>query len=276
MGSGVILEETRMGNGIPLSGPGVREGALTAAVVRELDPAGIMGLVKLPPDPWQAELLRSETGRLQLLCTRQAGKSTVSAALALHEALSSPGALVLMLAPALRQSQELFRKLVRFYNRLGRPVGAAAESSLRLELANGSRIVSLPGREETIRCYSEVRLLVVDEAARVPDELYFAIRPMLAVSDGRLIALSTPLGRRGWFYREWTEGDEEWMRVCVRASQCPRISAAFLEKERRVLGPWWFAQEYECQFMDAEDQVFSAEYVDRILDPDLKPMFLDL
>jgi hypothetical protein len=80
------------------------------------------------------------------------------------------------------------------------------ESALRLELRNGSRIVSLPGDETTVRGYSGVRLLVVDEAARVPDDLYFSIRPMLAVSGGRLVCLSTPFGKRGFFYEAWTEG----------------------------------------------------------------------
>jgi hypothetical protein len=65
-----------------------------------------------------------------------------------------------------------------------------------MTLANGSRIISLPGDEETIRGYSGVRRLIVDEASRVLDPLYFAIRPMRApmraVSQGRMICLSTP------------------------------------------------------------------------------------
>src|SRR5207249_6673015 len=107
-------------------------------------------------------------------------------------------------APALRQSLEVYRKLLGFYHALGAGAPGDARSDLRLELANGSRVVSLPGREDTIRGYSGVRLLVVDEAARVPDELYYAMRPMLAVSAGTVIALSTPFGQRGWFHREWT------------------------------------------------------------------------
>src|SRR5438128_1084307 len=113
-------------------------------LARGFDPSAMMSLLGLPADPWQASLLASEADRVMLLCSRQAGKSTVSAALALREALYRPGSLVLMLAPALRQSQELFRKLIRFYRRLGRPVPAEGESALRLELANGSRVVSLP------------------------------------------------------------------------------------------------------------------------------------
>src|SRR5262249_12103297 len=154
------------------------------------DPAQLMAIAGMPPDPWQRDVLCSDAKRLLLLCSRQAGKSRVSAALALHTALCRPASPVLLLSPSQRQSGELFRKVVELYEALGRPMPATAYSALRLELANGSRIVSLPGDEKTVRCFSGVVLLVIDEAARVDDALYQAVRPMLAVSQGRLVALS--------------------------------------------------------------------------------------
>src|SRR5690349_8471056 len=69
-----------------------------------LDPARLFRrAVGSEPDPWQAQLLRSDARQILLNCTRQAGKSTSTAALALHTALYQPGALILILAPALRQ-----------------------------------------------------------------------------------------------------------------------------------------------------------------------------
>ena len=156
---------------------------------------------------------------------------------------------------------------------MGDPVPTKEESSLRLELENGSRIISLPGKEETIRGYSGVRLLVVDEAARVDDALYYSVRPMLAVSGGRLVALSTPFGTRGWFHQEWTQGGDGWQWVKITAHDCPRISAAFLEEERRSLGEWWFRQEYECQFVETTDQVFTYDEVMTAITPEVKPLF---
>jgi phage terminase large subunit-like protein len=182
----------------------------------------------LEPDPWQKDLLRSNSERVLLNCCRQSGKSTMTAVIALHRALYHPGSLILCLAPALRQSQELFGKVLDFYRDLGRPVSPQGERRLSLELENGSRIVTLPGSEKTIRGFSGTSLLVLDEAARVDDELYFAVRPMLAVSGGALMMLSTPYGKRGVFYEEWTSG-RGWERYEVPASQCPRIPEEFLE-----------------------------------------------
>jgi hypothetical protein len=143
---------------------------------------------------------------------------------------------------------------------------------LGMRLANGSRIEALPGSEKTIRGFSGVDLLVLDEAARVDDGLYFAVRPMLAVSGGALIMLSTPAGRRGVFFEEWTEG-AGWERYEVPAEECPRISEAFLEEERRSLPRRVFDQEYRCVFTETEDAVFSFEDVVRALDPGVTPLF---
>jgi hypothetical protein len=226
----------------------------------------------LEPDPWQRDLLESSSDRVLLNCCRQSGKSTMSAIVALHRALYHPGSLILCLAPALRQSQELFGKVLGFYRDLDRPITAQAERKLSLELENESRIVTLPGTEKTIRGFSGATLLIVDEASRVADELYFAVRPMLAVSGGSLMMLSTPYGKRGVFFEEWTQG-EGWERYEVPARECPRISASFLEEEKRALPARVYRQEYECSFEDTEDQVFSFEDVAGALDPDVTPLF---
>jgi Terminase large subunit, T4likevirus-type, N-terminal len=239
-----------------------------------LDPAAIMERAGMPPDPWQVRLLRSKAERTLLLCSRQSGKSTVTAAMALHEVLFHPKSLVLLLSPSLRQSQELFRKVTDFRNRLGEPIPVAEESALRVELKNGSRIVALPGTEETVRGFSGVRLLVVDEAARVDDPLYYAIRPMLAVSGGRMVCLTTPCGKRGFFYNEWT-GVGSWDRVKVTASECPRISEKFLAEERTSLGERWFLQEFCCSFEENEGGVFAYADIEAALDESITPLFTE-
>jgi hypothetical protein len=240
------------------------------------DPTSVFSAAGMTADAWQRDLLRAPFRRLLMLATRQGGKSQTAAALALCAALLRPGALVLLLSPSLRQSGELFRaKFLPLYNALGRPVAATQESALQLTLANNSRVVSLPGDEETVRCFSSVTMLIIDEAARVSDELYRSVRPMLAVSQGKLVALSTPFGQRGWFYDEW-HGGGGWDRVKVTADQCPRIDAAFLEEERRALGETWYRQEYLCSFESLSGAVFPADAIDAMFDEDLEPEALPI
>ena len=224
------------------------------------------------PDEWQEDFLRSSADRVLLNCSRQSGKSTMSAVIALHRALYHPGSLVLCLAPALRQSQELFGKVAGFYRDLGRPVAPQGERKLSLELENGSRIITLPGSEKTIRGFSGATLLLVDEASRVDDGLYYAIRPMLAVSGGRLMMLSTPAGRRGVFHEEWTNG-EGWERYEIPAEEVPRIPPGFLAEERAALPAFIYEQEYCCRFIETEDQLFGYDLVASSITDEVAPLF---
>ena len=225
-------------------------------------------------DPWQRDVLTTTARDILLLCSRQAGKTTVAALLALHHAVYAPGSLVLALSPSERQSKRLLRAIRRHYEALRALAPALSEGQLVLELRNGSEIHALPGKEGTVRGFSDVDLLVIDEAARVEDALYASVRPMLAVSGGQLIALSTPFGKRGFFHREWTEGGAGWHRARVTAHDVPRIPEAWLERERARIGEWWFQQEYLCAFVDTDDQLFATDLVLAAVRADLAPLAL--
>ncbi|MEJ8568272.1 phage terminase large subunit [Elongatibacter sediminis] len=239
---------------------------------RALRPGWVMHDAGLDPDPWQTQLLVSEEPRHLLLCSRQSGKSTTVASKAVETAIFDPG-LILMIAPAQRQSGELFRKAKDIYLALDDVPRIVQESARSMELANGSRIVALPGTEATIRGYSAPKLVLVDEAARVEDALYHSITPMLAVSRGRLIALTTPYGRRGWFYEAWEHGGDYWQRTKISAHDCPRIDAEWLKAERESVGDWAFRQEYLVEFVDTDEQFFSSALIEAAIDPDLEPIW---
>lgn len=237
------------------------------------DPTRLLTGAGLDPDPWQEDLLLKPWDRALLNITRQGGKSTTVAAVALHTALYRPEALVLVLAPSERQSKELLQKAWALYRDAGRPVRVGNRSELRVRFENGSRIMALPGTEKTVRGFSAVDLIACDEAARVPDDLYEAVRPMLAVSSGRLVGLSTPWGKQGWFYEAWTDRDQDWHRVKMTGPECPRLSEDFLEQERRELGTWMYRQEYLCEFVDPVSQMFRTSDIRGAFDSDVKPLF---
>lgn len=259
----------------------------------------------LEPDPWQIRVATTPGDQL-LLCHRQAGKSTIVAALALADALATPGALILLVSRALRQSSELYRKVKHFYNQV-HPMPLLKDTEHEMELANGSRIISLPASAETIVGYSSVHRLIPDEAARIADPTYQALRPMLAMSGGTIVALSTPFGNRGWFCEAWhgssrTEEDldtatvnailadlgvtvaEEsdairdtrpygWTRTKLTALENTRLSKRFLANERRSIPELYFRQEWLCEFVDNGDNVFRYEDLAGMMSEAVTPLY---
>ena len=224
------------------------------------------------PDSRQAELLATGGRNVILNCSRQWGKSTVTAAKAVHTAYFVEGSLILVAAPALRQSAELVRKAAGFLRCLGIAPKGDGDNEVSLALPNRSRIVGLPSVEYSVRGFSSAALLLIDEAARVDEDLYRALRPVLAVSGGNVWMMSTPFGKRGFFYETWTRGGPDWTRLRVPATECPRIAPAFLQAERKALGEPWFRQEYLCEFGDTQQAVFEEEAVRRMLRDDVEPL----
>ena len=220
--------------------------------------------VGIEPDPWQIEVLASDHPRKILCCGRQTGKSTVGAVLAVHAALTRPGSTVLVVAPGERQAKLLFQKAARLYEQAGHPLPAHSHRRTGLELANGSVIEALPAVERTTRGYS-VDLLVVDEAAAVPDEDYFGILPSLIATQGEQVLLSTPRGRRGFFFELW-HSDDDWQRMMVRSDEVGRIRPEDLEVFRSTMPEQFFQQEFYCEWLDTEGSLFSYDHIQAALE----------
>ena len=172
-------------------------------------------------------------------------------------------------APSLRQSKELFAKVTGFLKDLEPAEVLEEDNKSCCALANRARVVSLPGDPDTLRGYSAPKLIIKDEAAFVSDAMQAALDPMLAVSKGRLIEMSSPNGKRGHFYENWQHGVGV-ERIKIIGRQCPRIGAEFLDKMRQKLGPLLFAQEFEGEFIDAESSAFSSEMIELALVDDFE------
>ena len=226
------------------------------------DPAAFARSLGFSPDDWQQSFLQSHHPRKIVLACRQSGKSTCCAAAALHRAIYFPESLVLLTAPTLRQSSELFRKVREFYARLRGAPRIVEESVLRYTFSNGSRIVSLPGTPGTVRGFSRVSLLIIDEAAQIDEQLSDALSPMLAVGGGDLVMISSAWMREGVFYKTWV-ADNDWQKITVDVSQIPRISPEFLEQERKQMVQAVFLREYFNVFDAAEMVAFDPASVER-------------
>lgn len=219
-----------------------------------LDPAEIMRRSGKEPDEWQARMLRSNSKRIIIAAARQNGKTEATAAKALHALLYQPESLALLVSASQKQASEVLRRLKSLFRPFADSFRVEAESVLAFELRNGSRCLSLPSDSAAVRGFAAASLIVVDEASRVGDTVWNALSPIVAVSGGTVVLLSSPAGRRGFFHAEFQDGGPEWQRYVVTADQCPRHSAEFLARELARMGPRTFAEEYQAAFVeDAED-----------------------
>jgi len=231
-------------------------------VVRKVKPGVSVGS-EFVWDRWQKEVLRTE-GNITIRAGRQVGKSEVVSEKAMRFALDNPGTTTMILAATQRQSGLLFEK-VRAKLDLLDDIFLDAPTLTRIRLKNGSTIYSLPaGRTGYgIRGFT-LDLLIVDEAAFVPESVWTAITPMIAVSKklkklGDLVMLSTPFGRGGFYYDSFT--DKDFTSFHVSSEDCKRIPKDFLKKEKQRMSKQEYAQEYLGEFTEAYNQFFPTQLI---------------
>lgn len=219
--------------------------------------------MKISWDKWQREVLAHE-GNCTLRTGRQVGKSEVISEKAARFAREHPNTLTMVVAASQRQSGLLFEKITARFK--------AAEFSekptlTRLILKNGARIYCLPtGRTgHFIRGFT-IDLLIADEAAFIPETVWLAITPMLAVSRkergfGWIVLLSTPFGKGGYYYDSFTDKDfRSWH---VSSEECKRIPKDFLRKEKLRMTKAQYRQEYLGEFTDEFNQFFPTDLIKR-------------
>ena len=213
---------------------------------------------------YQREFVDTRASRKAAVCGRQVGKTEMAAMEALHVGLTTADTTVLIIAPTQRQSAELFRR-VRGLLRGGRypKPGIERETQTILELANGSRIISLPAGSDgaNIRGYAASHI-IVDEAAFVDDHVFRSVLlPMLATTNGTLTLLSTPFGKRGFLYEEAWMG-EGWETFHVPTYDSPLVDEEWVDEQRATLSKTEYLQEIEGEFVEAADAYFDHDTVE--------------
>lgn len=245
--------------------------ALAGDLAAALDPVVFGAATGFTAEPWQQALLRTTQRRVLVNCARQVGKTTTTAHKAIHTALYQRESLVLLFSPTQRQSNELLKRCRTIYNNCGQPVKTRLNSESTIELENGSRIVSLPGTEGTSRGFAGAKLLILDEAARVDDDIFASVLPMVA-SDGQMIALSTPWGQRGWFHQLHQDIGNGWERHKITVYESAQWTPPRIAEMKAALGSYTFSSDCECVFGDTDAQLFNTEMVRRAFTNNLTPM----
>ena len=279
--------------------------SLLEHLAANLDPSSYLQSLGFISYEWQKKALEPGIKRLILNCCRQAGKSTVIAAKAIHRAKFWSNSLILLVSPSERQSKELMQKIDAFITQ-DTDIELEQDSKGEKTFRNKSRICALPGSEKTIRGYSNPDILIIDEASRVPDEVYMTIRPMMTGGTTELIIMSTPFGKSGFFYSTWTSDSGFWTKIEVQPKDIlpevlpkkfgtvseesliadreskgiqlfisPRHDEGFLMEEFFTMGEYWYEQEYGCKFLNPIHNVFDMDLVDRAFGHNLGKFYTD-
>lgn len=221
------------------------------------------------PFPYQAGLLNDKSDRVVACMGRQSGKTSTIAAKAIHFAYCNPNTTTLIVSPSLRQSVIMFDRILAFlYQSNILPRSIVRKTRTIVQLSNGSQIIALPGSQYFLRGYT-AHMIIVDECAFVPEELITQeIFPMLSTTKGKAIFLSTPWGRDHFFYRAFKSPKYSVHRV--KSSECPLISAEFLEEQRQNMTTEAYKMEFEAEFAEGSNCFFSQDLIRGCIDPTLE------
>lgn len=269
-----------------------------------LSPNAYVKSLGFKPFVWQSDVLLSCCTRKVINGARQSGKSITISSKPCHKAKFFPGSLSIILAATEKQAVEDMEKIKDFICLDGQYPLVIRDSDSLIELSNKSRILVVPATEKAARGYSAPDIIILDEASRIEDGVYRSgVIPMLTDNEKcELLAISSPNGRSGFFFKanqslrwERYEVRSPWdvldldMRLVpampekkyqnlkikdgIRAYYSPRHKN--LEEQQSNLeemGPLMYRQEYCCEFVEPEDQVFNYDDIAAAFENKAKPM----
>lgn len=221
-------------------------------------------------DNWQREILEY-TGNIALRAGRQVGKSTIIAMKAAKLAIENDKFSVMVISATERQAYLLFSKILLYLDDNYKSKimkGKNRPTKSEIKLYNGSVIRCLPTGLDGlgIRGYT-INLLIADEAAFIPGDVWPAVIPGLATTGGRIILLSTPFGRQGYFYDCFNDNSFKTWHINAEevAKERPEPQKTFMidhqEKQKARMTRLQYAQEYLGEFVDELRQLFSDEVI---------------
>jgi hypothetical protein len=211
-------------------------------------------------DKWQKRLLEADGKNIVIRSGRQVGKSfTVSLKTCIY-ALENGNKTILVVAASQRQSSLLFEKIISFFMEYFPDMIKDDPTKTRLFLTNDTKIYCVPaGRTGyAIRGFT-IDLLIADEAAFISESVWVAVVPMLATTGGKMILLSTPWGKGGYFYNAF--GDSDFVQFHINSEDCPRIPPEFLRKEKARMTKLQYAQEYLGEFVEEYTQLINTQLI---------------
>ena len=212
---------------------------------------------------YQQQFIADTSKRICVVSGRQVGKTTAVALKAMVFAFAEDDKTVLVLSRSLRQSKIVFEKIRSFFLAFDFLADYIFRMTMNeIQLRNGSRIFCIPVGQtaEMARGYT-ADMIIVDEAAYVPDKVFEAMMPSLSTTDGYLILLGTPAGKSGFFYNAWCA--DGWSKYHIPSHRCPKIDEKFIEEYRSLVSEIEYKREILAEFIEISDLFFPPDIVER-------------
>lgn len=166
-------------------------------------------------------------------------------------------------APQLNQAKDIAWVYLKEYTAFLSP--KINESELWVELPGGARI-RIYGADNPDRLRGiYLDGVVLDEFGDMDPTIWTqVIRPALSDRKGWAAFIGTPKGKNT-FHKLWieAEGDEDWTRLMLKASETGLLDAKELADARKMMTPDEYAQEYECSFEAAVRGAYYAHEMNK-------------
>jgi phage FluMu gp28-like protein len=219
---------------------------------------------------WIADQSRFKIG----LWARQTGKDLACAAEAVIDCRLRPGALWAIVAAGERQALESFRKAKEWAEIMGVGISLTSESrfsigallnTAEIDFENGSRLIALPARPQTVRGYSANLILTEfafhDDPAEIWRAIYPSISNPLRGGEKKLRIITTPNRPGDKFHELWTKSDYAKHLVTIHDAVAQDLKIDVEELRRGLNDPEGWEQEYECRFIDTGSVLLPYELI---------------
>lgn len=226
------------------------------------------GLINFDPYPYQLRMAETVlANRFSIFkLPRQAGKTTIIAAICLHHVLFNKNYAVAVLAHKHSQAREILSRIQLAYEWLPKWLqqGIVKWNEGTLELENGSSIITAATTTGSLRGGS-FNMIYLDEFAFVPsnmqEEFFTSVYPVISSGQtSKVVITSTPNGLN-MFYKLWVdseEGNNSYKRVEVFWSDVPGRDEKWKLETIRNTSERQFRQEFECEFLGSSNTLINA------------------
>lgn len=225
--------------------------------------------IKFFPHKAQKEILKCENNEVIICAGRRFGKSAIMGAIIVYHFLKGINEIkkgkrnsvkIWIVAPTYELSRKVFDYVVKFLlafdGRFGKYI--TNKPNAQVVVSEGVWIQTKSATEPMGMLGEELDIIAIDEAALIPEKIYYQYIYPLTISksrDTRTFLISTPRGKN-WFQKLYLRLKEKNAAFHFTSLDGVETDVDKLEEIKKVTADLLFRQEYMAEFLDEAGTVF--------------------